>query len=122
MSLSIFKKLISTNLKLINKMYPYINIKADGFNKIKYNIKTIEIRKETKYTNILENKKYFYFKNNNNIIKKEIKKIIPINNLFNFLKSIDIAMTGYNDITKYIDRLNECYNNINNIKLVAIYI
>ena len=122
MSLSIFKKLISTNLKLINKMYPYINIKADGFNKIKYNIKTIEIRKETKYTNILENKKYVYFKNNNNIIKKEIKKIIPINNLFNFLKSIDIAMTGYNDITKYIDRLNECYNNINNIKLVAIYI
>jgi hypothetical protein len=103
-------------------MYPYINIKADGFNKIKYNIKTIEIRKETKYTNILENKKYVYFKNNNNIIKKEIKKIIPINNLFNFLKSIDIAMTGYNDITKYIDRLNECYNNINNIKLVAIYI
>ena len=122
MSLSIFKKLISTNLKLINKMYPYINIKAGGFNKIKYNIKTIEIRKETKYTKILENKKYVYFKNNNNIIKKEIKKIIPINNLFNFLKSIDIAMTGYNDITKYIDRLNECYNNINNIKLVAIYI
>jgi hypothetical protein len=103
-------------------MYSYINIKVDGFNKIKYNIKTIEIRKKTKYTNVLENKKYVYFKNNNEIIKKKIKKIIPINNLFNFLKSIDINMTGYNDITKYTERLNECYTNINNIKFIAIYI
>jgi hypothetical protein len=96
-----------------------IFINNDAIIKIKNNQKTLEIRKKNKYTGSISSN--VTFASNLNTVTKNVKKIIVVDDIINYINSIDISLTGWNSRKDYISKLKSLYKKIPKT-FVAIYL